>query len=124
MVDVDMRGRGDMPGPASGPGVLTLLGARRLSSELGGVFERVNAASAAPFCLDEHMDVGPSGAGVVPLDEIRHTVTLDDLVPRFAGDDPQKGSSSASTSSAPPSSARVSRPGARRRASDATRQEH
>ncbi len=56
-LDVDMVGRGDLPGPANGPGVLTIIGARRISTELGDVLERVNARTQRPFYLDYHMDV-------------------------------------------------------------------
>jgi hypothetical protein len=54
---MDMIGRGaasDMIG--AGPGYLSLIGSRRLSTGLGDLVERVNRAQAQPLSLDYSLD--------------------------------------------------------------------
>ncbi|HWA56374.1 MAG TPA: M28 family peptidase [Gemmatimonadales bacterium] len=56
-VDVDMVGRGETMAQKNGANLLVVFGSRRVSSEMGDIVDRVNAASAQPFILDYHMDV-------------------------------------------------------------------
>jgi peptidase M28-like protein len=56
-VDVDMVGRGETVSQRDGANLLVVFGSRRVSSELGDIFDQVNARSAHPFILDYHMDV-------------------------------------------------------------------
>lgn len=56
-VDVDMVGRGETMAQKNGANLLVVFGSRRVSSELGDIFDQVNLKSAAPFILDYHMDV-------------------------------------------------------------------
>lgn len=56
-VDVDMVGRGETMSQKNGANLLMLLGARRVATEMGDIFDQVNARSATPFILDYHMDV-------------------------------------------------------------------
>ena len=58
-INVDMIGRGsadDVIGEAGGPQYLELIGARRLSRELGEIVEAVNARQSMPFRFDTGMD--------------------------------------------------------------------
>lgn len=56
-VDVDMVGRGETMSQKNGANLLVVFGSRRVSSELGDIFDQVNASSKSPFILDYHMDV-------------------------------------------------------------------
>ena len=58
-VNVDMIGRGsadDVVGDAGGQQYLELIGARRLSRELGDIVDQVNARQSMPFRFDTTMD--------------------------------------------------------------------
>ena len=58
-LNVDMIGRGsadDVIGEAGGPQYVELIGARRLSRELGEIVDAVNARQATPFRFDYGMD--------------------------------------------------------------------
>ncbi len=54
---MDMVGRGEKSDlPVGGPDYLQLVGSRRLSTELGDLFETVNKSQKMPFRLDYQFD--------------------------------------------------------------------
>jgi hypothetical protein len=56
-INMDQMGRGDPEDvPAGGPNSLAVIGARRLSTELGDLGERINAQPAHSFVLDYEFD--------------------------------------------------------------------
>ncbi len=56
-LNLDMVGRGEKSDlPVGGPDYLQLVGSRRLSTELGDLFETVNTAQKMPFRLDYQFD--------------------------------------------------------------------
>jgi hypothetical protein len=56
-INVDMIGRGSAQDtPGGGPGYVQLIGARRRSTEFGGVLEAVNRRRARPFSFDYQYD--------------------------------------------------------------------
>jgi hypothetical protein len=56
-LNIDMVGRGGAADIAGGgPDYLQLIGARRISNELGDIIDRVNAAEARPFKFDLQFD--------------------------------------------------------------------
>lgn len=57
-IDMDMVGRGNASDlPKGGPGYLEVVGAKRLSTQFGELFERVNAGEPQPFTFNYEFDV-------------------------------------------------------------------
>ncbi|HWH03154.1 MAG TPA: M28 family peptidase [Gemmatimonadales bacterium] len=57
-IDMDMVGRGNASDlPKGGPGYLEVVGAKRLSTQFGELFEKVNAGEAQPFTFNYEFDV-------------------------------------------------------------------
>jgi len=57
-IDMDMVGRGNASDlPKGGPGYLEVVGAKRLSTQFGELFEKVNSGEAQPFTFNYEFDV-------------------------------------------------------------------
>jgi len=57
-IDMDMVGRGNaIDLPKGGPGYLEVVGAKRLSTQFGDLFEKVNSGEAQPFTFNYEFDV-------------------------------------------------------------------
>lgn len=57
-IDMDMVGRGNASDlPKGGPGYLEVVGAKRLSTQFGELFEKVNAGEPQPFTFNYEFDV-------------------------------------------------------------------